>query len=105
MSFQEFAKLITYIANNNSPFKSPYPKPSVKYVDPHFDMRTNSVFSLTLRGFGSEDKVFHTQNECRDLPESLFERVMKYLDTPIVYPAPVVDTRTPLEIAKDGFIC
>jgi hypothetical protein len=107
MSFQEFATLITYIANRNSPFRSPYPRPSIKYVDPVFDMRTNSVFAITLRGFGSEDKVFHTQNECRDLPESLYERVMNYLDTPVVTlppPAPNVP-RTPMEIAKAGFIC
>lgn len=82
MSFQEFGNLLKYIANNNSPLNCRRNYPSVKYVDPHMDMRTNSVFAVTLRGFGSEDKVFHTQNECRDLPQSLDERIREYLDTP-----------------------
>lgn len=55
--------------------------PVVKYVDPCFDMRDNKVFALTLRGFGN-DAVFHCVNECRDLKESLYERVMAYLTTP-----------------------
>jgi hypothetical protein len=44
-------------------------------------MRTNTVFSLTLRGFGG-DQSFHTQNEFRDAQESLYDRVMRYLNTP-----------------------
>lgn len=83
MSFQQFADLVKFIAEHNSPLKSKYPFPSVKYIDPVFDMRTNSVFALTLRGFGTNDKVFHTQNECRDLPQSLDERVREYLNTPL----------------------
>jgi len=82
MSFQEFGNLLNYIANRNSPMKA-FPRPSVKYVDPVMDMRTNSVFAVTLRGFGFEDKVFHTQNECRDLPQSLEERIREFLDTPL----------------------
>lgn len=82
MSFQDFAEVVTYIANNNSPFNRKPNKPVVKYIDPHFDMRTNSVFAITFRGYGTET-VFHTQNECRDLPETLKERIMKYLNTPI----------------------
>jgi hypothetical protein len=83
MTFQEFGSLLKHIANNNSPRVSAYPRPTVKYVDPVMDMRTNCVFAVTLRGFGNEDKVFHTQNECRDLPQSLEERIREYLDTPI----------------------
>jgi hypothetical protein len=85
MSFQEFGNLLKYISANNSPFTAKYPKPSVKYIDPVMDMRTNSVFAVTFRGFGSEDKVFHTQNECRDLPQTLDERIREWLDTPIVH--------------------
>ncbi len=81
MSFQEFGNLLKYIAANNSPLNAKYPKPTVKYVDPVMDMRTNCVFAVTLRGFGCADKVFHTQNECRDLEESLEERIRAYLDT------------------------
>lgn len=82
MSFKEFGDLLKYIAEHNSPLKAVYPLPSVKYVDPVMDMRTNTVFAVTLRGFGTEDKVFHTQNECRDLKQSLYERIREYLDTP-----------------------
>lgn len=82
MSFQEFGNLLKYIAANNSPLASPYPKPCVKYIDPVFDMRTNSVFAVTFRGYGDE-KVFHTQNECRDLEESLDQRIRAYLDAPL----------------------
>lgn len=82
MTFRVFGDLIKYIQENNSPFKGRKNHPTIKYIDPVFDMRTDTVFALTLRGFGSEDVVFHTQNECRDLPQSLFDRVKEYLDTP-----------------------
>lgn len=82
MTFQEFGDLVKYIQANNSPLRGRRNHPSIKYIDPHLDMRTNTVFALTLRGFGMDDVVFHTQNECRDLPQSLFERVKEYLDTP-----------------------
>lgn len=82
MSFQEFADLVKYIQVNNSPMRGRRNYPSIKYVDPHLDMRFNTVFALTLRGFGMEDITFHTQNECRDLPQSLFDRVKEFLDTP-----------------------
>lgn len=84
MSFQEFADVVKYIAEYNSPFKRKPNMPVVKYIDPHFDMRTNSVFSITLRGYGTE-VLFHTQNECRDLPETLQERIINYLTTPIEF--------------------
>lgn len=83
MSFQEFGELVKYISKNNSPINFVHGRRSVKYIDPVFDMRTNSVFAVTLRGFGYEDTVFHTQNECRDLPQSLFERIKEFLDTPM----------------------
>ena len=83
MSFKEFGDLLRHIASNNSPMKSNDSRPSVKYVDPVMDMRFNNVFAVTLRGFGFEDKVFHTQNECRDLEQSLEERIREFLDTPL----------------------
>lgn len=81
MSFQAFGDLLKYIQQNNSPLTVQPGYPSIKYIDPIFDMRTNTVFALTFRGFGFDDKPFHTQNECRDLPESLQERVMAFLTT------------------------
>jgi len=84
MSFQQFGELLKYIDANNSPIKNfTHGRRTVKYLDPVIDMRTNSVFAVTLRGFGYEDMVFHTQNECRDLPQSLFERIKEFLDTPM----------------------
>lgn len=82
MSFQEFGNLLKYIADNNSPLKGVGTRPSVKYLDPVFDMRTNSVFAITIRGFGFNETVFHTQNECSNLPQSLEERVRLFLDSP-----------------------
>ena len=86
MNFKEFAEMVNFIQNHNSPFSGGHRwdgerairLPVVKYFDPVFDMRSNTVLSVTFRGFGSE-RLFHCQNECRELPESLFERVMKYL--------------------------
>jgi len=79
MSFQEFVDIIKYVQKHNSPFVHRKPgHPTVKYMDPCLDMRTNTVFAITLRGFGNT-QLFHTQNECRDLSQTLKERVLAYL--------------------------
>lgn len=83
MSFQEFADVVKHIAQHNSPGKDSYPLPTIKYIDPVFDMRSNTVFAVTFRAFGSEAMTFHTQNECRELQESLKDRILSYLNTPI----------------------
>jgi hypothetical protein len=83
MSFQEFADVVKHIAQHNAPGGNHYPLPTIKYIDPVFDMRTNTVFAVTFRAFGSAETQFHTQNECRDLPLSLKQRVMEYLTTPL----------------------
>lgn len=80
MTFQELVDVMKHIAANNSPFCSPRGIPCVKYAHPSLDFRTNTCFAITLRGFAGGEKVFHTQNECRDLPLSLHDRVMKYLN-------------------------
>ena len=54
--------------------------PHVKYIDPTFDMRTNTVFSVKLRGsFG--ERSFYCTNEARDIAENMYERIMKFLNT------------------------
>lgn len=53
---------------------------TIKYVHPNYDNRTGTWFSIELRTMGGASNVFHTQNECRDLKESLFERVNTFLD-------------------------
>lgn len=79
MNLREFADVVNHIQRYNSPFATRLAEcPVVKYMNPCIDFRTNTVFSVKFRGFGSEH-VLHCQNECRDLKESLFERCMSYL--------------------------
>ena len=88
MSIEEFGKLVEHIEQEHPPYMMSYREKElkegkgVKYIDPCFDMRTSTVFAVNIRGFNG-DKDFHTQNECRDLPESLFERIMNWLDEEI----------------------
>lgn len=79
MTFNEFAILVNFVKNKRSPYAKGLLARHVKYIDPHFDMRTNDVFSITFRGFGDE-RQFHVCNECRDIKESLFERCMSWLE-------------------------
>jgi hypothetical protein len=86
ISFKEFADLVNLIKREHSPhtFQLPvngvWPKNRrVKYIDPHFDMRTNDVFGIKIRLMGGGEQYFHIMNECRDLEESLYERVVKWL--------------------------
>lgn len=80
MTMTELGDLLKHISSDHSPF-DPRKGKTVKYVDPHIDMRDFKCFAITLRGFSYEE-IFHTQNECSDLPESLYDRVMTWLDTP-----------------------
>jgi hypothetical protein len=81
MNMKEFAAVINHIAVHNSPFERKLKDvPCVKYMYPSIDFRTNTVFAVKFAGFGGSDTLLHCQNECRDLPESLYERIMKYLD-------------------------
>lgn len=81
MNFQQAGDLLKLIRDEHSPERATRIDKMVKYVDPHFDMRTGHCFALKLRGYGWE-KTFHTQNECRDLPESLYDRVVAFLRAP-----------------------
>lgn len=83
MTLQEFANVVSHINQHNAPRVNRRKAdgtmlPCVKYMDPVFDFRFPNVFSVKFRGYGSEIQ-FHCQNECRDLPDSLYTRVMKYL--------------------------
>lgn len=78
MNLREFADVVNHIQKYNSPFTQLPGYPVVKYMDPHFDFRSSTVFSIGFRGFGGE-RHFHCQNEYRDIPAPLFERVMAYL--------------------------
>ena len=82
MTMTELNELLKHIQKDHSFCQSKNGQRYVKYVDPNIDTRTWVCFAITFRG-GSFEKVFHTQNECRDIPESLFERCMNWLDEPV----------------------
>jgi hypothetical protein len=65
---------------SNAEFSQLMQRIAIKYVHPNFDNRLGMWWSITIRTMGGREELFHTQNECRDLKESLFERVNKFLD-------------------------
>lgn len=79
MTMSELTELLKHIQSDHSFCRNNGKGRHVKYIDPHIDTRDWMCFSITFRLFG-EPVTFHTQNECRDLPESLYERVMAWLD-------------------------
>jgi hypothetical protein len=79
MTMQELGDLIKHILTNHGPMTERRGVRWVKYIDPHIDCRDGRCFAIKLRGYGWE-QTFHTQNECRDLPESLDQRVRAFLD-------------------------
>jgi len=84
MSQEELNKLMEHIQKYHNPLKV-FPRSqlkAVKYVHPNYDNRTGEWFSITIRTTDMDEVLFHTQNECSDLKESLFERVMAYLHLP-----------------------
>jgi hypothetical protein len=82
MDFKEFAALLRIIEAEHNPLGSSGlgTKYLVKYLDPVIDMRTSSVFAIKLRTFGGPEFFLHTQNEAREIPESLFERCLNVLN-------------------------
>jgi len=78
MTMQELGDLLNHIRMDHSFCRNKGGR-FVKYVDPKIDTRDWMCFAIVFREAGDE-VCFHTQNECRDLPESLFERVMTWLD-------------------------
>lgn len=80
MTFKEFADMVNYIKDKRSAISGEAGSPRIKYIDPVFDMRTNTVFHLRLRGFGA-DKEFGTVNEWRDAEGKMLDAVMAWLNT------------------------
>jgi hypothetical protein len=90
MSLSELTNLLEYVKQFHSPMSRRRGR-TVKYVHPNIDMRDGSVFSITFRQFGGEEVHFYTQNEFRDVPETLFERCLAWLiENP--YPTKHVDS-------------
>jgi hypothetical protein len=84
MNMTELTALYEEIMRHHSPMcgASASNVKVVKYIDPHIDMRDGKVFAISFRMFGGTDHTMHTQNECRDLPDSLFQRCLTWLKTP-----------------------
>ena len=81
MSLNEFAALANLIRAEHSPYKAVAPgKRRVKYIYPSLDFRTEEVFAVRLSEFPGPIVAFHTQNDCRDLPKSLYERIVNWLN-------------------------
>jgi hypothetical protein len=88
MTIFEFNQLVAHITEKHPPYMSKFTRENkglvgkgIKYIYPSFDMRDIKVFAVSFNGFSFGDKTFHTQNDCRDLPESLFDRIMAWLDS------------------------
>lgn len=79
MTLEELAALLNHIKQEHSFCQAKEGQRHVKYIDPHVDTRTWTCFAISFRTIG-DGVTFHTQNECRDLPESLFDRCMNWLD-------------------------
>lgn len=81
MSLQELQRLLDKVRIYHSPIAiKPALFRSIKYVDFNYDNRTGGVFNVTLRGFGQADANFHVCNEQRDLPDSLYDRIIYWLE-------------------------
>ena len=80
MTMKELGDLLNHIRMDHSFCRALDGLRHVKYIDPHIDSRTWHCFSIKFRGGSTDEVVLHTQNECRDLPLSLYERCMKWLD-------------------------
>lgn len=79
MTLQEYGNILKYIKDNHrfgDVIGKKYHK-HIKYVDSCFDMRTLTIFSVTLRGLGSE-KTFSTANNTKE--GLLYDEVMKWLE-------------------------
>ncbi len=79
MTMQQLGDLIKHIRDHHSIDTTNRKGKLVKYVHPNIDMRDGKCFSVRLRGYGW-DELLHTQNECRDLPESLDQRIRAFLE-------------------------
>jgi len=83
MTLTDLANLLNYVHMWHSPFAAGSGRKSIKYVDPHIDMRDGKCFSITFRTYGGEFN-FNTTNENRNNPKSLLKRCTDWLDFDII---------------------
>lgn len=79
MTLKELGELLEHISTDHSFCKQKEGR-FVKYVEPVIDTRTDECFAIKFRNSIDDTTLFHTQNDCRYLRASLFERCMKWLD-------------------------
>jgi hypothetical protein len=80
MNMTQLGEVIKHARQHNCPFDAARGLPIIKYIDPHIDNRDGKCFSITFRGFGTEQQ-FYTVNEQRENPKSLYDRCLTYLET------------------------
>lgn len=79
MTINEFMKLVNHVQEDHTIGAEGRKGKTIKYIRPCFDMRGNDVFSVVFQGYGWAE-CLHCTNECKDLPDSLFDRCMEFLD-------------------------
>lgn len=80
MTFPQYRELLVHINQQHGAMRHVEPPlRKVKYMECITDMRTGTVFHVTIRGFGWQ-KVLYIMNEHIDNPLSLLERCHRFLD-------------------------
>jgi len=79
MIFDEFLKLVEHVEKHHSVHTLKKSGKTVKYITPVFAVLGADIFSITFRGYGWEHNI-NCINENRDLPVSLFDRCIAFLD-------------------------
>ena len=80
MNHEELAKVMKRVQLERGPFVTALGVTAIKYVVPHFDNRTQQWFSIQFKTMSGREISFYCVNEFREVKESLFERVMAFLD-------------------------
>jgi len=80
MTLAELHNVLTRAEVYNGPF-SRNPTKTVKYIYPSIDLRDGKCFAVRFDGYG-RSFVLHCANEFREVPESLYERCLEFLNTP-----------------------
>lgn len=78
LTFKEFSQIVNHVKENNSPFGAKGNVPLVKYIDPVFDMRTNTVFSIQFRTMGQGDRRF-VRLDING--KTMYDQIMEWLTT------------------------
>ena len=78
LTFKEFAEIVNYISEKRSMLNNEIGYPTSNTLT-LCSTCALTVFSITFRGLG--EKQFHCVNECSGLTDSMYERIMQWLNT------------------------